>query len=110
MVARRAPSTKTSAIPDQGSLRPIHVTAVPVKLSVAVEPASVESFALPPLWFAFGEVLVNHVPVYCTRESVSSMRVTVGAGVGVDVGDAVAVGVGVDVAVGVGVGVSLRML
>jgi hypothetical protein len=55
---------------------------VPVKVSEAVLPASVERRALPPLWFATGEVLVNHEPENTTRGSESSIQRGVGVGVG----------------------------
>ena len=55
---------------------------MPLKLSVAVEFADIESFALLPL--LNDPPLLDQVPVYVTALDVSSMRVTVPAGIDVD--------------------------
>src|SRR5258708_881393 len=93
-------------MPDHGSLRPIQVMPVPVKVRLAAAPASVERCALPPLWIP--AVFVNQTPAYAMRASVSSTRwvpgVPVGAGVGVEVAEGA--GVAVMVAEGVTVGVA----
>src|SRR5262245_36339631 len=105
---------KTRAMPAHASFTPIQRMPVPLKVSCVLSPVSIESRALPPLWLATVDVVVNQLPVNTTAGSVPPMRVLVppGVGVGVGVGGALPVGVavGVPVAVSVGVGVGVGAL
>src|SRR5205814_2300156 len=72
------PSRNTRAIPACGPRKPIQLTDVPVKVSVALAPAVVETAAIPPLHSADG--LPNQPAVYATDGSVSSKRTNGGGG------------------------------
>src|SRR3989449_10417330 len=99
------PSRNTCAIPPQSPLNPIQLTPVPLKASVVVAFASLDSAPMPPLKReSDGKI---HVPVKVTDGSFSSMRVVDdggGVGVGAGVGGGAGAGAGGGVALGVGVG------
>src|SRR5437899_1074844 len=72
------PSMDTVAIPQMLHLRPIQLTAVPVKVKVAVAPAMSELPAAPPLKVATSAPRRTHAPagLALTAGLSSSMRVT----------------------------------
>src|SRR5207247_10532598 len=75
-VATRVPSRNTCAIPPKSPLNPIQLTPVPLKASVVVAFASLDSAPVPPLKReSDGKI---HVPVKVTDGLVSSTRVTGG--------------------------------
>src|SRR5262245_48839656 len=80
-----APSTLTNAIPLLVLRVPIHRTAVPLNLNVAIAPTSLDCFAVPPLQPNLGSLFV-HVPIKLTAvvsDSSTSTLAKVGGGGGV---------------------------
>src|SRR5882724_12884749 len=68
----------TLAIPQLSHLTPIQLTAVPVKLNVAVDPMTLEAAIVPPLKIPVPEPNVVHEPVLVA--ALSSERVTARGG------------------------------
>src|SRR5437899_7382505 len=80
-VPTRVPSTDTFAIPQSSHFTLTQLTAVPVKLMVALDPPTFDTAAEPPLQ-ATKSVLLVQVPAKVTEGSVSSKRFGGGAGGG----------------------------
>src|SRR6267154_2520795 len=72
------PSMDTLAIPQLSHLTPIQLTAVPVKLNVAVDPVTLEATMVPPLKVPVPEPNAVHEPVVVA--ALSSERVTARGG------------------------------